>query len=55
MARGTVPTVSDRIFRLWILDIDGKPIVIFRLSSSQSPAARVAEGDAIVETSVITP
>ena len=45
----------DRIFRLWIVDIDGKPIVIFRLSSSQSPAARVAEGDAIVETSVITP
>jgi hypothetical protein len=45
----------DRRFRLWILDIDGKPIVIFRLSSSQSPAARVAEGDAIVETSVITP
>ena len=45
----------DRIFRLWIVDIDGKPIVIFRLSTSQSPAARVAEGDAIVETSVITP
>jgi hypothetical protein len=45
----------DRRFRLWMLDIDGKPIVIFRLSSSESPAARVAEGDAIVETSIITP
>jgi hypothetical protein len=45
----------DRIFRLWIVDIDGKPIVIFRISSSVSPPERVAEGDAIVETSVITP
>lgn len=42
-------------FRLWVLDVNGKPIVIFRNSSSSSPAERVAEGDAIVETSVITP
>jgi hypothetical protein len=46
---------SDRRFRLWILDVDGKPIVIFRLSSAGSPADRVSEGDAIVETSVIRP
>jgi hypothetical protein len=44
-----------RRFRLWILDVDGKPVVIFRLTSSNSPADRVAEADAIVETSVITP
>ena len=42
-------------FRLWILDIDGKPIVIFRNTSSDSPATRVSEGDAIVETGVIKP
>jgi hypothetical protein len=45
----------DRRFRLWVLDVDGKPVVIFRLTSSESPPARVAEADAIVETSVITP
>jgi hypothetical protein len=45
----------DRRFRLWILDVDGTPVVLFRLTSSQSPAARVAEADAIVEASVITP
>jgi hypothetical protein len=45
----------DRRFRLWILDVDGKPVVIFRLASANSPAERIAEGDAIVETSVITP
>lgn len=42
-------------FRLWILDIDGKPIVIFRNTSSDSPATRVSEGDAIVDTGVIKP
>jgi hypothetical protein len=42
-------------FRLWILDIDGKPIVIFRNNSPASPAARVSEGDAIVDTGVIKP
>jgi hypothetical protein len=46
---------SNTRFRLWILDFDGKPIVIFRNTSSGSPGARVSEGDAIVETSVITP
>ena len=45
----------NKRFRLWIFDFDGKPIVIFRLGSSQSPAARLAEGDSIVETSGITP
>ena len=42
-------------FRLWILDIGAKPIVIFRNSSPNSPPERVAEADAIVETSVIVP
>lgn len=42
-------------FRLWILDIGAKPIVIFRNTSANSPAERVSEADAIVETSVIMP
>jgi len=42
-------------FRLWIFDFDGKPIVIFRNTGPDSPAERVAEGDAIVETGVIKP
>jgi len=42
-------------FRLWILDFDGKPIVIFRNTGPDSPAERVSEGDAIVETGVIKP
>jgi len=45
----------DRQFRLWILDVEGKPIVIFRNTFADSPAARVSEADAIVESSVITP
>ena len=55
MAQGYRADGLDRRFRLWILDIDGKPIVIFRNTVPDSPAERVAEGDAIVETSVITP
>ncbi|HEY3334985.1 MAG TPA: hypothetical protein VGK16_07065 [Candidatus Limnocylindrales bacterium] len=46
---------QDRLFRLWILDVDGRPIVIFRSRYPNAPADRVAEGDAIVETSVIRP
>jgi hypothetical protein len=46
---------SDRIFRLWILDIDGKPVVIFRNNAANAPAERVSQADAIIETSVITP
>jgi hypothetical protein len=45
----------DRIFRLWIVDFDGKPVVIFRTNAATAPADRVAQADAIVETSVITP
>ncbi len=45
----------NRRFRLWILEIDGKPIVIFRNTYAGSPAERVAEADAIVETGVIKP
>jgi hypothetical protein len=45
----------DRIFRLWILDIDGKPVVIFRNNAANAPLERVSQADAIVETSVIEP
>ena len=43
----------NKRFRLWILDIDGKPVVIFRNNAANAPAERVSQADSIVETSVI--
>ena len=41
--------------RVWILDVDGQVVGLVRESFEASPAARVAEAEAIVESSVITP
>ena len=41
--------------RVWILDVDGQLIGLFRESFDTSPVDVVAEAEAIVESSVITP
>lgn len=41
--------------RVWILDVDGQTVGLVRESFEASPADRVAEAEAIVESSVVTP
>jgi hypothetical protein len=41
--------------RVWILDVDEQIVGLMRESFEASPADRVAEAEAIVESSVITP
>ena len=41
--------------RVWVLDVDGQLIGLVRESFEASPADRIAEAEAILESSVITP
>jgi hypothetical protein len=42
-------------FRLWIIDVEGTTLVLFRNSFADTSAELVSQGDAILETGVITP
>ena len=42
-------------FRVWILDVDGHPIVVFIESFAGTPADDLAEAQQIVDSIVITP
>jgi hypothetical protein len=42
-------------FTLWILDVDGSPLVIMRNSYAESTAETMAQSDAMVDSIVITP
>jgi hypothetical protein len=42
-------------FNLWVLDVEGKPLVVMRNGYADSPPEQLSQSDAIVNSIVITP
>ena len=45
----------SQLLRLWILDVEGRVVLLSRQAFAATPAARLAEATNLIETSVITP
>jgi hypothetical protein len=45
----------SNLFRIWILDVGGRPTMVFRQSFAATPAGRMTEAQQIIDSIVITP
>ncbi len=42
-------------FNLWVLDVEGRPMVVMRNSYADSPAEQLSQSDDIIDSIGITP
>jgi len=45
----------SNLMRVWVLDVDGRPVVFFVESFAATPAADVAAGQQVIDSIIITP